>query len=78
MGMTTFSIANLCFSFTARDQLRSVFNLDDFGDRTFLTTSLMSAAAIVFATELGFLQRILDTSELSGTQWLICIGAGLP
>ena len=48
-----------------------------FGDRTFLTTSLMSAAAIVLATELGFLQRILDSVELTGTQWLICIGAGL-
>ena len=27
MGMTTFAIANLFFSFTARDQLRSVFSL---------------------------------------------------
>ena len=61
MGMTTFGLANLVFSFTARDALRSVFNLETFGDRRFLTTSLMSAAAIVFATELGFFQRILDT-----------------
>jgi P-type Ca2+ transporter type 2C len=37
---------------------------------------LMSVAAIVLATELRFLQRILDTVELSGTQWLVCIGAG--
>ena len=28
-------------------------------------------------TETGFLQRILDTVELSGNQWLICIGGGL-
>ena len=77
MGMTTFAIANLFFSFTARDELRSVFNLDTFNDRTFLTTSLMSVAAIIFATELQFFQRILDTVELTGNQWLICIGAGL-
>ena len=76
MGMTTFAIANLFFSFTARDELRSVFSLDTFGDRTFLITSLMSVAAIVFATELQFFQRILDTVELTGNQWLICIGAG--
>jgi P-type Ca2+ transporter type 2C len=77
MGMTTFAISNLFFSFTARDRLRSVFNLDDFTDRTFLIASLMSAAAIIFATELRFFQRILDTVELTGRQWLICIGASL-
>ena len=77
MGMTTFGLANLFFSFTARDHLRSVFNLEDWNDRTFLTTSLMSVAAIIFATELQFFQRFLKTDELSGNQWLICIGAGL-
>ena len=76
MGMTTFAIANLVFSFTARDQLRSVFSLDTFNDRTFLTASLMSAAAIIFVTELEFFQRVFDTVELTGNQWLICIGAG--
>jgi P-type Ca2+ transporter type 2C len=77
MAMTTFAIANLAFSVTARDQRRSVFSLDTFGDRTFVVTSLMSVAAIVFATELRFFQRILDTVELSGRQWLICIAGGL-
>jgi P-type Ca2+ transporter type 2C len=76
MGMTTFAIANLFFSFTARDALRSVFNLDTFNDRTFLITTLLSAGAIIFATELEFFHRILDTVELTGNQWLICIGAG--
>jgi Ca2+-transporting ATPase len=77
MAMTTFALANLLFSFTARDALRSVFSLDTFNDRTFVTTSLMSVAAIIFATELRFFQRILDTVELTGNQWLICIGAAL-
>jgi Ca2+-transporting ATPase len=76
MGMTTFAIANLVFSFTARDQLHSVFSLDTFNDRTFLTASLMSAAAIIFVTELDFFQRVFDTVPLTGNQWLICIGAG--
>jgi P-type Ca2+ transporter type 2C len=77
MAVTTFAISNLAFSFTARDERRSVFSLDTFGDRRFIVTSLMSAAAIIFATELRFFQRILDTVELTGNQWLICIGAGL-
>jgi Ca2+-transporting ATPase len=77
MALTTFSIANLTFSFTARDELRSIFNLDTFNDRTFLVSSLLSVAAIILATELRFFQRILDTAELTGNQWLICIGTGL-
>ena len=77
MALTSFAIANLVFSFTARDELRSVFSLDTFNDRTFLLTSLLSVGAIVFATELRFFQRFLDTVELTGDQWLICIGAGL-
>jgi Ca2+-transporting ATPase len=76
MGLTTFALANLFFSFTALDRVRSVFSLDGLNDRTFLLTSLLSVGAIVFATELRFFQRILDTVELSGRQWLICIGAG--
>ena len=39
-------------------------------------TSLMSAVAIIFVTELEFLQRVFKTVELTGDQWLICIGAG--
>lgn len=77
VGFTTFALANLFFSFTARDELRSVFSLDTVNDRTFLTTSLMSVAAIVFVTELQFFQRVFDTVELTGSQWLICIGAAL-
>jgi Ca2+-transporting ATPase len=78
MALTTFAIGNLVFSLTARDERQSVFSLDTFNDRTFILCSLLSAASIIFATELGFFQRILDTTELTGNQWLICIGAALP
>lgn len=78
MALTTFAIANLVFSFTTRNDRRSVFSLDTFSDRMFVIASLGSATAIIFATEFGFLQRILDTVELTGNQWLICIGAALP
>ena len=77
MGLTTFAIANLAFSFTARDELRSALSPESLADRTFLTASLMSVVAIVVATELDFFHRILDTVSLTGNQWLICIGAGL-
>lgn len=77
MALTTFSVANLVFSFSARDEWRTVLSLDTFNDRTFVVASLLSAVAIVLASELGFLQRVLDTVSLTGNQWLICLGAGL-
>jgi P-type Ca2+ transporter type 2C len=78
MALTTFAISNLVFSFTTRDDRRSVFSLDTFNDRMFVLASLASATSIILATSFGFLQRILDTVELTGNQWLICIGAALP
>ena len=76
MALTAFGIGNLLFSFTAKDEKRTVFSLDTINDRTFLFASLLSVGAIIFATELRFFQRFLDTVELTGNQWLICIGAG--
>jgi P-type Ca2+ transporter type 2C len=72
MGLTTFALANLFFSFTVRSDVRSVFSLHTFDDRRFLTTSGMSLAAIILATELGLLQRMLHTSHLNLVQWLLC------
>jgi Ca2+-transporting ATPase len=78
MALTTFAITNVVFSFTTRDDRRSVFSLDTFNDRMFVLASLASALSIILATSFGFLQRILDTMELTGNQWLICIAAALP
>src|SRR5205823_2739604 len=72
MGMTTFALANLFYSFTTRDELRSVFSLDVLEDRRFLYASGMSVAAIVFGTEIGVFQRILHTVSLSLNEWLVC------
>ena len=77
MGVTTFAIANLFFSFTSRDELTSVFSFDFLEDRKFLMASGLSVLAIVLGTELGFLQRILQTTSLSLREWLACIGLGL-
>ena len=72
MGVTTFGLANLFFSWTVRSDLRSVFSLDPFDDHRFLVTSAMSLAAIVLGTELGLFQRILHTGHLNLVQWLVC------
>jgi P-type Ca2+ transporter type 2C len=72
MGMTSFAIANLFYSFCERDRLESVFNLDVLRDRKFLMFSGMSLLAIILAPQLDLLNRILDTVPLSFRQWLVC------
>ena len=77
MGLTTFAISNVVFSFTTRDEWRSVFSLDVLEDRTFMLCTGGSLAAILLGTELGVLQRILGTVHLTFHQWLVCIVVGL-
>jgi Ca2+-transporting ATPase len=73
MGLTSFAIANVLFSFTTRDERRSVFSLDVLEDRMFLILTGGSLLAIFFGTELDALNRILHTVPLTLHQWLICI-----
>jgi Ca2+-transporting ATPase len=75
MGMTSFSIANLFYSFCERDERETVFSLDVLRDRKFLMFSGMSVLAIILAPQLGLLNRILQTTPLTVHQWLICIVA---
>ena len=77
MGMTSFAIANLLYSFCERDELASVFELDVVRDHKFLMFSGASALAILLAPQLGLLNRILNTVQLNLHQWLICIVAAL-
>jgi Ca2+-transporting ATPase len=77
MGLTAFAFANLFFSFTTRDERRSVFSLDVLEDKMFLLCSAGSLAAIVLGTELGLFQRILHTVHLGIRQWLLCFVVGL-
>ncbi|HEY7485821.1 MAG TPA: HAD-IC family P-type ATPase [Streptosporangiaceae bacterium] len=73
MGLTTFSLFNLFFSISTRDETRSIFSRGGRSDRPFLIACGVSVAAIFFATGLGIFQRILDTVQLSLAQWIICI-----
>jgi Ca2+-transporting ATPase len=76
MGMTSFAIANLFYSFCERDERLSAFSLDVLRDRKFLMFSGMSALAILLAPQLGMLNRILGTEPLTVRQWLVCIVVG--
>ncbi|HEX6763070.1 MAG TPA: cation-transporting P-type ATPase [Gaiellaceae bacterium] len=78
MGMTSFAIANVFFSFVAKDDLKSVFSLDTFDDRRFVIATGISTVAIILGTELGIFQHMLGTEHLAGKWWLLCIGVAVP
>jgi Ca2+-transporting ATPase len=77
MGVTTFAIANVFFSFTVKSERESIFTLSAFSDWRLMKATGMSALAIVLGTELGILQRILGTVSLTGREWVVCILGGL-
>jgi len=73
MGMTTFAIANVFFSFAVKDELKSIFNLDTFADKRLLKATALSVVAILIGTELDIFNRILGTVSLTGREWIVCI-----
>jgi Ca2+-transporting ATPase len=77
VGLVTFSLFNLFFSITAKDELRSVFTLDTFADKPFAIATGISVLATVLATVFGPLQALLDTTALTLQQWLGCIAVAL-
>jgi Ca2+-transporting ATPase len=73
MGMTTFAIANVFWSFAVKDELKSFFSVETFADRKLLKATGMSAAAIFVGAQLGVFNHILGTVSLTGKQWIVCI-----
>ncbi|MBP1703589.1 MAG: cation-transporting P-type ATPase, partial [Chloroflexi bacterium] len=77
MGFVVFSLFNIVFGLSARSEKGTVFNRDNVSDRRQLGLYGLALLLTFLATELNFLQRILNTIPLSGDQWLLCIGVAL-
>jgi Ca2+-transporting ATPase len=73
MGLATFSIFNVFFSLETADEERSILSSQLLENPTLLRATAFSAVAIVAATELGLLQRLLDTVDLDTRQWGLCL-----
>ena len=73
MAVTVFSLMNVAMGMSARSQTRTIFTRDIVSDRRQLTLYGGTIIAIVLATELDVLNRILDTTSLTGGQWLVCL-----
>jgi Ca2+-transporting ATPase len=72
MGLVTFSLYNLFFSITTKDEARTTFTLDTFADKPFAIATAISLATIVLATTLNPLEALLSTTPLTLGQWLVC------
>ncbi|HKY15965.1 MAG TPA: cation-translocating P-type ATPase [Microthrixaceae bacterium] len=73
MAVTTFSLMNVTLGMCARSQTRTMFTRDIVSDRRQLTLYGGTIIAIILATELDVLNRVLDTTPLTGGQWLVCV-----
>jgi P-type Ca2+ transporter type 2C len=74
MLLTTLSLFHLAAGLLARDQVDTIFDRDRLPGPTQMRRYGIALLAIVAVTSIGFLERIISTTELRFSQWWICIG----
>jgi Ca2+-transporting ATPase len=73
MGVTTLALCHVVAAITTRDPERSALTPHTFANRRFTYMTILVIALTVAATEIGILQRVLDTVSLTRNQWGICL-----
>jgi Ca2+-transporting ATPase len=74
MLLTTLSLFHLAAALLCRDQVNTIFDRDAVPAVVQLRRYGLALLAIVLATNLDFLQRILGTTPLTFAQWCTCAG----
>ncbi len=77
MALTVFGLCEVAMGISARSETGTVFDRDVMSGKQQLRLYGLSLLMIVLASELGVFQRMLDTTSLTGDQWLLCIGLAL-
>jgi Ca2+-transporting ATPase len=77
MGLTVFSLCQVWFAIETSDEDRSAFSIETLRNSTLMKAVGGALLVTVLATELGFLNRLLDTVSLTGDQWLVCVVVSL-
>ena len=75
MGLTTISLLHIVAALEWRDPLASVFNRATIANRRFNLLLLAALALTFLATTIDGLNRLLDTVQLDGHQWRVCLVA---
>jgi Ca2+-transporting ATPase len=73
MGVIVFSLGNIWFALETSNEDRTMFGSETLENPTLLKGAVIAFLFTVGATELGFLNRLLDTVNLSIDQWWICL-----
>jgi Ca2+-transporting ATPase len=73
MGLTTFALTNVWFALETADEEGSMFSATTLGNPVLLKAAGLALVATVVTSELGLLNRILDTVNLTTDQWLIAL-----
>ncbi len=73
MGLTTASLLHVIAAFEWRDPEQSIFTRDTFANGRFTLLTGIAIGLAFIATTLPGLQRILDTADLRGPQWRVCL-----
>ena len=73
MGLTTISLLHIVAALEWRDPMRSVFNRDTIANGRFNLLMVTALVLTFLATTIDGLQRILDTVDLDGHQWRVCL-----
>jgi P-type Ca2+ transporter type 2C len=73
MGFVTTALLHIVASMEWRDPDRSIFNRATIANGRFNLLMLAALAMAFLATTIDGLERILDTTELSGDQWRVCL-----
>ena len=70
---TVFSLANIWFALETSNEERSLFSSDILENPTLLKAAGVALVFTVLATELRLMNQILDTVNLTASQWLTCV-----
>lgn len=74
MLLTTLSVFHVVAGLLARDPVHTIFDRDAVPGSAQLRRYGIAVLAIAAVTTIDLLQRVLDTTGLTGGQWAICLG----
>ncbi|HKF84924.1 MAG TPA: HAD-IC family P-type ATPase [Candidatus Limnocylindrales bacterium] len=77
MGLTTFAFTNIWFAIETADEEASMFSATTLANPTLLKAAGLALVATVATSEIGLLNRILDTVNLTTDQWLVALVVSL-
>ena len=73
MGVVVFSLCQIWFALETANEDRTIFSSEMLENPTLLKTAIVAFLFTIAATELGILNRLLDTVNLTLHQWWICL-----